>query len=34
MKFPVSVSGLAFVAALLGSLISPAARAEVTLLNV
>ena len=34
MKFPVFVSGLVFVATLLGSLISPTARAEVTLLNV
>ena len=34
MKFPVSLSGLVFVTALLGSLISPTARAEVTLLNV
>ena len=34
MKFPVSLSGLVLVAALLGSLISPTARAEVTLLNV
>ena len=33
MKFPVSLSGLVF-AALLGSLVSSTARAEVTLLNV
>ena len=33
MKFPVSLSGLVFVAALLGSLVSFSARAEVTLLN-
>jgi sulfate transport system substrate-binding protein len=34
MKFPVSLSGLMFVATLLGSLVSSTARAEVTLLNV
>ena len=34
MKFPVSLSGLVFVSALLGSLLSFNARAEVTLLNV
>ena len=34
MKFPVSLSGLMFVATLLGSQVSSTARAEVTLLNV
>ena len=34
MKIPVSLSGLVLVAALLGCLVSPGARAEVTLLNV